>query len=207
MRPPKISGRRRVNSVRGRGILFAAGGDCSREGQASKPSRPVEIVQRKRDRSRERTLTSSKKAALASIFCGTRRWYADNDLVVQKAIFYGVFDDSIVQARESLPLRQRLPERRTKSVNTPARPSGASTWKARLTVCINANNNRAMDRDCFLDIGKKSFAMCRDVRSAASCFVVAPHVGRIESARSGRAITICAVQPKRSAEAPSCLIE
>jgi hypothetical protein len=34
----------------------------------------------------------------------------------------------------------------------------------RSTLRINASNNRAMDRDCFPDIRKKSVAMCRDVK-------------------------------------------
>jgi hypothetical protein len=44
----------------------------------------------------------------------------------------------------------------------------------RSTLRIKASNNRAMDRGCFPDIRKKSVAVCRDVKPAASSFVAAP---------------------------------
>jgi hypothetical protein len=44
----------------------------------------------------------------------------------------------------------------------------------RSTLRIKASNNRAMDRACFPDIRKKSVAMYRDVKSAASSFAAAP---------------------------------
>jgi hypothetical protein len=76
----------------------------------------------------------------------------------------------------------------------------------RSSLRINASNNRAMDCDCFPDIRKKSVAMCRDVKSAASCFAPLRHIGTIEWRTDSR-LQFVQFNPKDQQSRQSRLVE